>query len=131
MYLGPEYEGGKVLEALQGSGLIYEKKEDIATETASLLAEGKVVGWFQGRMEYGRRALGNRSILADPREGKMKAILNAKVKFREAFRPFGRRSWRKGRRNILTGREGRFSVHDNRTAGANRETGCDSGGDAL
>ncbi|MCH7872247.1 MAG: hypothetical protein IID33_11160 [Planctomycetes bacterium] len=56
--------------------------------TAKMLADGKVVGWFQGRLEFGPRALGARSLLADPRSNKMKDIINAKVKFREAFRPF-------------------------------------------
>jgi carbamoyltransferase len=68
--------------------------EDIAEEaelcrrTAAAIAEGKVVGWFQGRMEWGPRALGNRSIVCDPRRADMKAILNAKIKRRESFRPF-------------------------------------------
>jgi carbamoyltransferase len=60
----------------------------LCARTAALIAEGKVVGWFQGRMEWGPRALGNRSILADPRRADMKAILNAKIKRRESFRPF-------------------------------------------
>ena len=68
--------------------------EDIADEpelcrrTAPAIADGKVVGWFQGRMEWGPRALGNRSIVCDPRRADMKAILNAKIKRRESFRPF-------------------------------------------
>ncbi len=62
--------------------------EDICAETAKLFAEGRVIGWFQGRSEFGPRALGNRSILADPRDAKMKDILNARVKHRQAFRPF-------------------------------------------
>jgi carbamoyltransferase len=88
VYLGPEYDEARVLEALRGSGLRFEKSGDIAARVGRLLAEGKVVGWFQGRMEYGPRALGNRSILADPRNAEMKGVVNAKVKFREAFRPF-------------------------------------------
>ena len=88
VYLGPEYSPAQVLAALEASGLVYEKRSDISEAAARLIAEGKVIGWFQGRMEYGPRALGNRSILADPRRAEMKAILNAKVKFREAFRPF-------------------------------------------
>jgi carbamoyltransferase len=70
------------------------KTEEIADEaqlcrrTASAVAAGKVVGWFQGRMEWGPRALGNRSIICDPRRADMKAILNAKIKRRESFRPF-------------------------------------------
>ena len=57
-------------------------------QTATLITEGKIVGWYQGKMEWGPRALGNRSILADPRDGKMKDILNEKIKHRESFRPF-------------------------------------------
>jgi len=57
-------------------------------KTAQLIADGKIVGWYQGRMEWGPRALGNRSILADPRREEMKDILNAKIKHRESFRPF-------------------------------------------
>jgi carbamoyltransferase len=87
-YLGPDYDEARVLEVLRGSGLSFEKVANIATRVAGLLAEGKVAGWFQGRMEYGPRALGNRSILADPRGAQMKGLVNAKVKFREAFRPF-------------------------------------------
>lgn len=62
--------------------------DNISAETARLLADGKLVGWVQGRAEYGPRALGNRSILADPRDAKMQDIINEKVKFREMFRPF-------------------------------------------
>ena len=61
---------------------------DLCHSTAQAVADGKVVGWFQGRMEWGPRALGNRSIVCDPRRADMKAILNAKIKRRESFRPF-------------------------------------------
>ena len=61
---------------------------ELCRRTAAAIAHGKVVGWFQGRMEWGPRALGNRSILCDPRRTDMKAILNAKIKRRESFRPF-------------------------------------------
>ena len=61
---------------------------ELCRRAAAAIAEGKVVGWFQGRMEWGPRALGNRSILCDPRRGNMKTILNAKIKRRESFRPF-------------------------------------------
>jgi carbamoyltransferase len=67
--------------AALGEGELYER-------TAAAIAAGKVVGWFQGRMEWGPRALGNRSILCDPRRGDIKALLNAKIKRRESFRPF-------------------------------------------
>ena len=61
---------------------------ELCRRTAAAIADGKVVGWFQGRMEWGPRALGNRSIVCDPRRADMKAILNAKIKRRESFRPF-------------------------------------------
>jgi len=63
-------------------------ERELCRRTASEIANGKVVGWFQGRMEWGPRALGNRSILCDPRGADMKTILNAKIKRRESFRPF-------------------------------------------
>jgi carbamoyltransferase len=63
-------------------------EEELCRETAKLIAQGKVIGWFQGRMEWGSRALGNRSILADPRRADMRALINTKIKFREKFRPF-------------------------------------------
>lgn len=66
----------------------YDSEEALCRATAQLLADGKVVGWFQGRMEWGSRALGNRSILADPRRADMRALINTKIKFREKFRPF-------------------------------------------
>ena len=65
-----------------------QDEAELCRRTATAIAEGKVVGWFQGRMEWGPRALGNRSILCDPRRADMKAILNAKIKRRESFRPF-------------------------------------------
>jgi carbamoyltransferase len=68
--------------------LFVADEEELVRQTAQAIADGKVVGWFQGRMEWGPRALGNRSILADPRRADMKDILNAKIKRRESFRPF-------------------------------------------
>ena len=65
-----------------------QSDDDLCRNVAAAVADGKVVGWFQGRMEWGPRALGNRSIVCDPRRGDMKAILNAKIKRRESFRPF-------------------------------------------
>ncbi len=65
-----------------------QNEDETCRHTAALLAEGKVVGWYQGRMEWGSRALGNRSILADPRRADMRDLINAKIKFREKFRPF-------------------------------------------
>lgn len=91
-HFGRAYADKDVEEAL-GSGLArletqVQKSEDIFADTARLLAEGSVFGWFQGRSEFGPRALGNRSIIADPRTAEMKDILNKRVKHRQAFRPF-------------------------------------------
>jgi carbamoyltransferase len=87
-YLGPEYSEAKVLKRLGDSGLPYRRSPDAPAEAAERIAEGMVVGWFQGRMEAGPRALGNRSLLADPRRSEMREVLNRKVKHREEFRPF-------------------------------------------
>jgi carbamoyltransferase len=89
-YLGPEYGDAEIREYLDGQGGKYRKlaPADLPRETARLLSEGNVVGWYQGRMEFGPRALGGRSILADPRDPKMRDTLNMKIKFREGFRPF-------------------------------------------
>jgi carbamoyltransferase len=89
-YTGPQYADDQIAELLDGQGLTYERLEDDALfpRAARLIAEGCVLGWFQGRMEWGPRALGNRSILADPRRADMKEILNARIKRREPFRPF-------------------------------------------
>ena len=90
VYLGPGYSQEEILQALQrhGENLRWLPQEDIAGAAAARLARGQVVGWFQGRMEFGPRALGNRSILGDPRDEAMKDRINAKVKRREPFRPF-------------------------------------------
>jgi carbamoyltransferase len=89
-YYGKAYTEEQIRTALQEYGMKFEKFDDaeLYRHTASNLADGKIVGWFQGRFEMGPRALGNRSILADPRRANMKDILNARVKHREAFRPF-------------------------------------------
>lgn len=87
-YLGPGYTSAQIEEALGKYKLKSRRSENITKETAELIAEGKLVGWFQGRMEFGERALGARSILADPRRSQMKDLLNSAVKYREAFRPF-------------------------------------------
>ena len=91
-YLGRSYSDQDVQDAVS-RGLIglatkSTRSENICRDTAKLLSEGKVLGWFQGRSEFGPRALGNRSILADPRKPEMKDTLNSRVKFRQAFRPF-------------------------------------------
>jgi len=89
-YLGPAYSDAEIREYLDSAGAKYRTLDDrgLVTETARLIAEGNVIGWFQGRMEFGPRALGGRSILADPRDPKMRDTLNMKIKFREGFRPF-------------------------------------------
>ena len=89
-YTGPRFENGRISAQLEAYGLQYEVLDDgdLARRAASLVAEGNVTGWFQGRMEWGPRALGNRSIIADPRRTDMKDILNARIKYREPFRPF-------------------------------------------
>jgi carbamoyltransferase len=87
-YWGPEYSELEMQQAIARGGLASRRVDDVERETARLLAEGAVVGWFQGRMEWGPRALGNRSILADPRRADMKDLINSKVKFREPYRPF-------------------------------------------
>ena len=89
--LGPAHSPAAAAEALRRAGLSYEELEDeaqLCERVAGMLAEGKVVGWHQGRSEWGPRALGQRSILADPRPAAMKDTVNEKIKFRELFRPF-------------------------------------------
>lgn len=88
---GPAFDNDRVRQALDRAGAAYERIDDEAVlldRTAGMIADGQVVGWFQGRLEFGPRALGARSLLADARNPQMKDIINAKVKFREAFRPF-------------------------------------------
>jgi carbamoyltransferase len=89
-YTGPNYSNAQIEAALKERNLSYETLDDsdLPRKTARDIAEGNVVGWFQGAAEWGPRALGNRSIVADPRRNDMKDILNARIKRREAFRPF-------------------------------------------
>lgn len=89
-YLGLEYSDAEMLEALTAAGLPYERMEpaDLIARVARDLEQGAVVGWYQGRFEMGPRALGNRSILADPRHAHMRDVINARIKKRESFRPF-------------------------------------------
>ena len=87
-YWGPEWDAEACQSALSRSGLQATPCADPVDRAAELVAAGGIVGWFQGRMEFGPRALGNRSILADPRRAEMKHLLNARIKHREAFRPF-------------------------------------------
>jgi carbamoyltransferase len=87
-FLGPSYSDARYEAAIKASGLPYEKMDEPYSFAAKKLAEGNILAWFQGRMEFGPRALGNRSILANPLIADMKTVLNARVKFREGFRPF-------------------------------------------
>ncbi len=89
-YLGPEFSGEQIRAGLDAVGGRYEvlQPEEVVSVTADLLAQGQAVGWMQGRMEFGPRALGARSILGDPRSPTMQKMLNLKVKYRESFRPF-------------------------------------------
>ncbi len=89
-YLGPEFSESRILSALQNAGLEARKldRPALLEATAAQIADGNVVGWFQGRMEWGPRALGNRSIVAHPGLPNMKDVLNARIKHREWFRPF-------------------------------------------
>jgi carbamoyltransferase len=89
-YLGPAYDQDDIERRLIAAGARFSvlKREAILSQTATALADGKAVGWMQGRMEFGPRALGNRSILGDPRSPTMQSVLNLKVKYRESFRPF-------------------------------------------
>ena len=89
-YLGPQYSQKQIEEKLNsvGAKFVTLSYDDLIDQTAENLSKEKAIGWFQGRMEFGPRALGNRSILGDPRSDKMQKNLNLKVKFRESFRPF-------------------------------------------
>lgn len=87
-YWGPEYSAEEIETVLKEGKVAYERCEDIADAAADLLARGKIIGWFQGRMEWGPRALGNRSILAHPGMAEMKDKVNGEVKHRELWRPF-------------------------------------------
>jgi carbamoyltransferase len=94
-YWGPEFSSREVSAAIEASGLAREgysvtemPGQELARRAAAIIADGKILGWFQGRAEWGPRALGNRSIVADPRRADMKEILNRRIKHREIFRPF-------------------------------------------
>ena len=88
VYLGPSFDDEAIETILRTYKLSYTRLNDVAATAAELLSQGKILGWFQGRMEFGPRALGNRSILADPRDPEMNAKVNSAVKFREWWRPF-------------------------------------------
>jgi len=89
-YLGPRFSDVEVREQLDQYGAVYEQLEDavLFPRLAEILDSDNVVGWFQGRMEFGPRALGGRSIVGDPRSSKMQSVMNLKIKYRESFRPF-------------------------------------------
>jgi carbamoyltransferase len=89
-YLGPQYSATEIRTYLDAVGASYSEltEDELPTRVASILADEEVVGWFQGRMEFGPRALGGRSILGDPRSKRMQSVMNQKIKFRESFRPF-------------------------------------------
>ncbi len=89
--LGPGFSADEVASSLAAAGAVFERIDDeteLCDTVAGMLDDGKVIGWFQGRMEYGPRALGARSILGDPRHPEMQSVMNRKIKFRESFRPF-------------------------------------------
>jgi len=89
-YLGPEYDDSYILNFIEKSNISYKKLEikEIPEVISKLVVNEYVIGWFEGRMEFGPRALGSRSIIGDPRSAKMQSIMNLKIKFRESFRPF-------------------------------------------
>ena len=89
-YLGPQFKQDEIEKELKNMGAVFEKfsEDKMIEKTAEALSEEKAIGWFQGRMEFGPRALGARSIIADPRSATMQKKLNLKVKYRESFRPF-------------------------------------------
>jgi carbamoyltransferase len=89
-YLGPQFTAEQIRAELDALGAKYEVHDDdkLFSRTAELLAGENVIGWFQGRMEFGPRALGGRSIIGDPRSAKMQSVMNLKIKYRESFRPF-------------------------------------------
>ncbi len=89
-YLGPEFSNDEIEKFLKENNISYQKLSDseLVRTVADLIANEKVVGWFRGRMEFGPRALGNRSIIGDARSPKMQSVMNLKIKFRESFRPF-------------------------------------------
>ncbi len=89
-YLGPSFHNDEIEQFLKEENIPAQKLSDaeIISTTADLIASGNVIGWFQGRMEFGPRALGSRSILGDARSPKMQSVMNLKIKFRESFRPF-------------------------------------------
>ncbi len=127
-YLGPEYSQDDIESRLRAVGARFEvasSDQDMVATTADALAAGEAVGWFQGRMEFGPRALGARSILGDARSPSMQKTLNLKVKYRESFRPFAPVGTARGRRRLVR-LERRQPVH---VAGGGRQAGAPPGDD--
>ena len=91
-YLGPSYDDARIQKAIETAGFdsvdVFDDEDSLIEVTAALLADNKVIGWYQGRSEWGPRALGNRSIIANPTRAEMQGIMNERIKFREPFRPF-------------------------------------------
>ncbi|MEN8205307.1 MAG: carbamoyltransferase [Pseudomonadota bacterium] len=89
-YLGPRYKDDDIRTQLDAQGAVYEELDDntLSDRLSAVLADEKVAGWFQGRMEFGPRSLGGRSIIGDPRSARMQSVMNLKIKYRESFRPF-------------------------------------------
>jgi carbamoyltransferase len=88
VFVGPSFSNEEICRTLDSFKLPYRREKDVCRFSAEMIAQGAILGWFQGAMEFGPRALGNRSILADPRDPGMKERINATIKFREDFRPF-------------------------------------------
>jgi carbamoyltransferase len=108
---GPAFDDESCRAALRRGGWGWTEPVDLVGDTAEALAAGELVGWFQGRAEYGARALGGRSILADPRDAANKDVLNARVKFREGFRPFAPSVTEEGAASLFELPAGRASDH--------------------
>ena len=89
-FLGPRFEADEIRQQLDAAGAVYNEldQQELTRQVGTLLSQENVVGWFQGRMEFGPRALGARSIIGDPRSAKMQTVMNLKIKYRESFRPF-------------------------------------------
>jgi len=122
LYWGPEYSNDQIEKILRARSLVFRKVENPSAVAADLLAQNKIIGWFQGRMESGPRALGNRSILMSPLRPENKDVINARVKFREAFRPFcPSLLWEEGSTYLMDARDEFFMItsfdaqHDKRS----------------
>ena len=129
-YWGPEDTPDRLREALDRGGVSYREPANaaLAEETARRIADGKIVGWYQGRSEWGPRALGNRSIVVDPRRADMKDTLNRRIKHRETFRPFAPSILEERRRRLVRERRA-VAVHADGVPGARGEAGADTGAD--